>query len=254
MTCPRCKSNIPENSTVCEVCNKKIKKKNLFSKKKKDMQNEKKQINSKLKEKLKILVPVAIAVVALIVIILIIVKTIGDNTGLNLSDELSEFIGDPLKVAINETDEYFADESKFESANFIFEYNYIIEDDDSVQIDGVKYPNWAIYIVTNENDEISQIKYVDFRALKKNSKGYKTDDEINLDKFVLGDKFRTVNKTIGIEPFSITYNSGTIVYDYRYYFDNDFDDEQGMTLSVTLDNDEGYIYSTSQRDIPNWIY
>lgn len=252
MTCPRCKSNIPDNSTVCDVCNKKIKKKKIISKEKKS--TEKKQLNNKLKEKLKIIIPVIIGVIILVLLVFIVIKKIGDNTGLNLSDDLSEYIGEPIKVAINETDEYFADESKFEPANFVFEFNYIIEDDDSVKIDDVKYPCWAIYIVTNDNDEITQVKYVDFRILEKNSKGCKTDGEINLDKFVLGDKFRTVNKTIEIDPFCITYNSGTIVYDYRYYFKNDYDDEQGMTLSVTLDNEEGYIYSTSQRDIPNWLY
>lgn len=249
MICPRCKSNIPDNSVRCEVCDKKIKKTKTSK-------------NSALKEKakaipketkIKLLISV-IVTVAIIVLILLVIKKVGDNTGKNLSESLSEYIGEPVKVAINETDEYFADDSNYSALNSITPFNYIIEAKKSVSVDGVNYPKWAIFIFTNDSDVIEQIKYVDFNALKGNTKGYETKREINLDKFAIGDKFRVVNKEIDIEPFMITYRSGTIIYDYRYYFKNDSKDEQGMTLSVALDEDNGYVYSTSQPIIPDWIY
>lgn len=253
MTCPRCKCEIPNGSKVCEVCGKKLQKKKLFSsfrEKKKDS----KSVDSAVKKdtKLKIILA-AVVTVAIIAVIVLIIVLIDDNSGLNLSDDLKEFVGEPVKTAINETDVYFADESAFEAANFITEFDYIVEDDKSVEIDNVKYPKWAIFISADEKDTIKSIRYVDFSVLKNNSKGEKVDSEINLDKFTIGDKFKKVSKVIDCDAFSITYEGGSVKYEYRYYFKNDVKDEQGMTLEVVCDLEGGYIYSTTQRNIPDYV-
>lgn len=249
MTCPRCKSEIPDNSVRCEVCDKKIRKnkkhKNCHSKK------EKKPIPKEVK--IKFLIG-AIATLLIIFVVIIIAKRVDNNTGLNVAEELKEYIDSPIKVAINETDEYFADESQFDAVNFLCEFDYVIESEKAVEIDGVNYPKWAVFVFSSDDDVIKEIKYVDFKVLKSNPKGVKTDKEINLDKFVIGDRFKTVNKEIKIDPFAISYTSTTVSYDYRYYYENEYDDQQGMTLSVVLDNDLEYIYSTTQRQVPDWIY
>lgn len=253
MTCPRCKCEIPNDSKVCEVCGKKLQKKKLFASFK-ERKKGVKSVDSAVKKdtKFKIILAVVITVAIIGVIVAIILK-IDDNSGLNLSDDLKEFVGEPVKTAINESDVYFADESAFDAANFITEFDYIIEDDKSVEIDGVKYPKWAIFIEADEKDTIEVIRYVDFSVLKKNSKGEKVDSEINLDKFAIGDKFKKVAKVVDCDAFSITYEGGSVAYEYRYYFKNDYKDEQGMTLNVVCDLEGGFIYSTTQRQIPDYI-
>lgn len=252
MTCPRCKCDIPNDSTVCEVCGKKLKKKKLFSKK-----SDKKTSTSKTEIPKETKIKIAIAVSAfavLIALIIAIVVAIDDNTGVNLADDLKEYLDEPVKTAINESDEYFADESVFDAVNFLTEFDYVIEDDKDVEIDGVNYPRWAIFIVADEEDVIKSVRYVDFRVLKKNEKGIKLDGEVNLNKFKMGEKYRKISKEIDCDVFSITYEGGSVTYDYRYYFINDSKDEQGMSLSVVFDQDGGYIYSTTQRNTQDWIY
>lgn len=249
MTCPRCKSEIPDDSLRCEVCNKKIRKNKKH--KPKPPKKDRKPIPKEVK--IKFLIG-AVVTILIIVVVVVIAKKVDDNTGVNIADEMQEFIDSPVKVAINETDEYFADESVFDALNFLGSFDYVIEAEKGVEIEGVNYPKWAVFVNTNDEDVIESVKYVDFRVLEKNSKGVKADKEINLERFVLGDKFKSVNKEIEIDPFAITYTAGTISYDYRYYFENEYDDQQGMTLNVVLDNDLEYIYSTTQRQVPDWIY
>lgn len=250
MNCPRCKCEIANDSKVCEVCGKKLQKTNIFSSKEKKNKN----TDSKIKKETKLKIFGAVAVTALIIgLIITIIVMVDDNTGLNFTDDLKEYVGEPVKTAINETDVYFADESAFDAVNFITEFDYIVEDDKDVVIDGVKYPEWAIFISANDKDVITRVKYVDFRILKKNPKGVKVDSEINLDKFTMGDKYKKVAKAIDCDVFAIDYNGPSVTYEYRYYYKNDFKDEQGMTLKVVCDLEGGYTYSTSQRSIPDYV-
>lgn len=256
MNCPRCKCEIPNDAEVCEVCGKKLRKKKLFSsfKEKKKEKKVKNSADAAIKKDTKLKIILAAVVTALIIgIIVFIVSVVDDNTGVNLVDDIKDYLNSPVKTAINETDVYFADESAYEITNFITDFDYIIEDDDSVEIDGVEYPEWAIFINADDKDEIRSIKYVYFGALEKNPKGSKTDKEISIDKFTTGDKYRKVDKEIDAEVFSITYEGGSITYDYRYYFKNEFKDEQAMSLSVVCDWENEYIYSTAKREIPDYV-
>ena len=253
MTCPRCKSDIPDNTEKCEICGKKIKKCKALSKfkDKKKPRSEKKTISRQTK--LKILTA-AIVTLALVIVIVFIINKVDNNTGINLSEDIKEYIDSPVKTAINETDAYFADESDFDAVNFLTDFDYVIEDDKDVQIDGVSYPVWAIFVSVNDDDEITSVTYTDFKVLKKNDKGIKTDKEINLDKFTSGEKYRKLANEIDINPFSITYENSKVIYTYKYYFENDFHDEQAMSLEVVYSVDDmTYVYSTSQREVEDWL-
>ena len=253
MNCPRCKSEIPNDSKVCEVCGKKLQKKKLSSVfKEKKKKNKSADTLTKKDTKFKIILALSVTAV-IVALVAVIIIFIDDNTGKNIVDDLKEFVGQPVKTAINETDVYFDDESAFETVNFNTDFDYIIEDDKDVEIDGVKFPKWAIFISADDNDKITSVKYVDFTVLKKNSKGAEVDKEINLNIFSMGDDYRTIAKAIDCDAFSVTYDGLSIIYEYRYYFENDFKDEQGMTLQVVFDNDNDFIYSTSQRIIPDYI-
>ena len=247
--------DVPDDSKVCEVCGKKLTKKKLlssFRNHKNEKNSDAKKLNVSNETKIKIVAAVVVTAVIILVVILI-VNRIEDNTGINLAKDIKDFTGEPLKTAINETQNYFADESAYDSVNFLTSFDYVIEDEDNLKIDGVKYPEWVVLITTDDNDKITEVKYVDFTILKKNSKGTKIKSEINLDKFTAGDKLRKVVKDIDAEPFSITYSDGSVTYNYKYYFVNDVKDEQAMSLDVVCDLEDSYIYSTTRRQTPEWL-
>lgn len=253
MICPRCKSEIPDDSKYCSICDKKIKiKKNLFkSKETADSSFEKVEDNLSLKKKLKFLLAVIITVVVVLIILLIVLK-VNNVSGINTAKDLSKYINKPILTARNETDIHLLEESKYNGVNSLAQFDYLVESEKNIKIDGVKYPHWAVYIVLNDNDQIAKVQYTDYKKLKKHHKGVKLNEEIDLSKFSKGDKYKKVSAEIDIEPFSVVYADGITTYIYKYYFINSHKDEQGMSLAVVYNKKNQYQYSTSQRISEIW--
>lgn len=259
MICPRCKCEISDDSKTCEICGKKIAKgKRFFGKSKKSktkvnpmLEKEPKKISAESKIKL---IAAVLATVAVVIVILVIIVKVNNETGINTAKEIAEYINEPILTARNETDIYLSDESAFDGVNNLAKFHYVVESEKHVEVDGVKYPKWAVLVHLNDNDEIANITYVDFTVLKKNHKGCKTDGEITLDEVKTGDKYRKTVDKIDAEPFAVVFDGTNTTYVYKYYFINEYKDEQAMTLSVVFNKNNDYAYSTSQRLSESWIF
>ena len=260
MICPRCKCEIADDSKVCEFCGKNLEKKKFSSIFKNRKTDKKQNIPKPLENKpgadsgtiVKVIIALLVTALIFILAIIIIINLNKDN-GLNYAKSLSEYINAPILSARNETDIYIADESAYDSVNQMIRFNYIVESEKDVEADGVTYPEWAVLIRLNDNDEIANVTYVDFTVMKKSYKGEKTNEEINLDKFEAGEKFRKVRAAVDLDPFTVSFNGSTITYNYCYYFKNNYNNEQAMSLSVVITESDEYCYSTSQKVFEPWI-
>jgi hypothetical protein len=67
--------------------------------------------------------------------------------GENTAESISEYIGVDVAKAQKKLDMHFKDESAFQGVNNALNFDYIIESDDSVNVDGINYPEWAALVI-----------------------------------------------------------------------------------------------------------
>ena len=268
MDCPKCGKKIGDKDNVCTNCgvviregsdSNKLSTKlfNKKNKKKNPLETSKLGKTEKLRSKfgmkhLKILL--IIAAVALIVLLIItLVVSIASGKGKKLASNTSEYVGKSVAVAENKLDVHFEDKSAYAGLNKALEFNYVEESEDSVKVDGITYPEWAVLITTDKSQNIKTVKYCDFKLLKKNIKGVECKKLINLDKFDKGASFDKVEDEVDIDPYSITYANDLITYRYRYWYDSDTGDEQQVVLDVSFDGDNKFLYYTSTMVYPEHL-
>lgn len=68
---------------------------------------------------------------------------------------------------------HFKDESAFQGVDNALNFDYIIESDDSVNVDGINYPEWAALVTVDDEERIQTVKYSNFKVLKNNANGEK---------------------------------------------------------------------------------
>ncbi len=265
MDCPKCGKKIGEKDNVCTNCgvviregaeNNKLSTKlfNKKNKKKNPLETSKLGKTEKLRSKfgikqLKILL--AVVVVALVVLLFItLFVSIASGKGKKLAAKTSEYIGRTVAVAESKLDVHFKDKSAYAGLNKALEFNYVEESEDTVKVDGVTYPEWAVLITTDKKQNIKTVKYCDFKLLKKNIKGVECKKLINLDKFDKGASYDKVEDSINIDPYSITYANDLVTYRYRYWYDSDTGDEQQVVLDVSFDGDNKFLYYNSNMVYP----
>ena len=256
MVCKKCKEVLPDDATVCTCCGAKIQQKR--SKRHGSARNgadssasaEKKKMT--VSSKIKIVATVlGIAIVIAAVVILIVSMFVSD--GKKTAEVLSEYIGQTMLSARNDSDIKVYEESNFKAVNNAMKFNYLVEDDDSVKVDGIKFPNWLVTVSLNDEDEIVTVTYTDFTVCKKNHKGQKADKLINLDNVMKNEKYKNVEKEIDLDVYSITYENAFITYTYKYYYEDEAGNEQAVRLTVTYNVNMEYQYYSSALVYPEDI-
>lgn len=249
MKCPICKVEIPEGDNKCSGCGytlnsekKEMKEKKLFFRKKK-VEAAAEESESKSKTKLKLIFAL-IGVLIIALIVAIIVGTVNANRGRRLAEDLSEAIGRSVAVAEKNAKVELIEESDCAAANKLMlrqGASYLYESSKEVEVDGVSYPKWLIYVIFDEKSDISKIEYYDFDVLEKNYKGEKAKAEIDTSQIVLGDKKKDIDKMLKIDPSKIEYTADTIKCCYNYYFINDDGDEEAKAFYIMYSSDEKVI-------------
>ena len=265
MDCPKCGKKIGDKDNVCSNCGVVIKENaentklstKLFGKKnvkKNPLATSKLGKTEKLRSRfsmkhLKIFLAIA-AVLILIALVVTLVVSISSGKGKKLARNTAEYLGKTVAVAESKLDVHFKDKSSFSVLNKALEFDYVEESEDSVKVDGTKYPEWAVLVKVNKQQQIQSVKYCDFKLLKKDVRGVECDKIINLDRFDEGADYSKVNSEIGIDPYSISYSEKLVTYRYRYWFENDSGDQQQVVLDVSYDNDNHFLYYTSNMVYP----
>lgn len=276
MKCPKCGSSVGDHDAVCPGCGEKLFEEVMTAiipdadtygepvffeePEKEDKKATKKGLGRKdfgLKEKLTstkakiILILTGIVLIALIVIL--IVMHISTNKGKNTASKVSKYIGAEIETADSKIDAEIKDRSAYAGLNNAVQFDYVIEAGDSVKVDGIIYPEWAVLISVGQEDRIESVKYADFRVLKKNIKGEERDSVVNMDKFTKGESFGTVSGEIDLDYYSIVYTKDSQIYTYKYWYTTENGDVQPVILSVTFDSDGDYTEYSSTLLYPEYM-
>lgn len=257
MKCPKCGKKVGEHDAVCSNCGIALQDtpddtaliKSVFGKKKKSLGTTKpdgvQQVKNKVGEKRLKLILFSIALVLLITLIIIIVVSITGTKGEKIAENVSEFIGSELADAEKKCEVHFKDESAYAGVNNAIKYDYAVEADDTVTVDGITYPEWGVFITLDDSDCIETVKYSNFKLLEDNVKGEERDRVVNLDKFEKGVTFGTVSDEIDLDYYSVVYALDADTYNYRYWYKTESGDVQPVVLSVTFDKNHKYLYYSS---------
>lgn len=243
---------MPDTATVCSCCGAKIKQKNKKVKEPKHIAANSAEKKAALMKKLKIGGIAAGGALLVFVIIILLVIILTDN-GLKTAEALADYIGDGIFDARNDSNIKLEEESEFNAVNNAMKFDYLVESEKDVEVDGINFPKWCITICLNDDDEIVTVTHTDFTVCKKNHKGKKAKKEITLSNIVAGDAYKKIKKEIDLDVYSIKYENAIITYTYKYYFIDDSGDEQAVRLAVTYNNDLEYQYHTSTLVYPEDI-
>lgn len=258
MKCPNCKKKVGSKDNVCMYCGTLLK---VTDKKFKHAENpplvqdsdiidvtevyedkSPKKHGMRLKTKLIIILSL---LAVLTVIVILSINSYADAKGERLGANAALHIGESLGDAENKIGYRFRDKSSYSVINNAVDYDYIGESEESVEVEGINYPCWAVLVKTDKNDKIQTVKYSNFQTLKKGMKGQKSDRVINLERFVVGDSIEEVESFIKLPYYCVTYTNTENIYSYKYWYTNEDGDAQQAVLDVYCDNDNEYIrYNT----------
>lgn len=256
MNCPKCGKPVGDHDALCPNCgaelfietalaDKIFEKSKPFNEEPPQEKKPKKPRNkSGMKKALKLGAIVCAAVVVIIIVIVIVVS-LTSGEGRKLAEKASDFIGADFDIAEKKLDAKFKKESAYKGLTNVIQYNRIAESDESVRVDGVTYPEWAVLITTDDEGRILTVKYADFASLKGDIMGTKKDRIVNLDRFKVGASRGDVEDELDMDFYSVTYTKDGVSYTYRYWYENDNGDEQPVVLSVNFDSDGDYVSYSS---------
>ncbi len=245
MICPRCKEVLPDGTEICTVCNKKLTKRksglfrNFRKKKAPDSASAPEQTPKSRKTKLKIAV-FALLVIAIAVLVIVLVVGMISNKGEKTAKELKSYIGDTLVNTINDSGISLSPESKFRVVNQSAGFDYLVESEDDVKVDGVHYPEWLVTLNLNNVERVVDVTFYNFEALDNNARGPKLKSTLSLKGVKDGTDYDKVKDLIDIDPYSVKYESNQITFTYKYYYKNASGDMQAMKFVVIYDDKLNY--------------
>lgn len=261
--CPKCRKPVGDNDIVCANCGVELRpgKKTALARRMRRKDKPAIEMDSGIRAKRsgrlgdgKLKLGLFFIAFALLVtlIILIVVNVVGSE-GENTAEDIAEYIGMDVGNAQKKLDMHFKDESAFQGVNNALKFNYIVESEDSVKLDGITYPEWAALITVDGKERIESVKYACFEALKDNTDGEEKSKAINLNKFEKGTKWGTVSDETDLDYYSISWTKDTKAYVYRYWYENDAGDRQPVVLSTVFDTDNKFLYYTSTLVYPEYL-
>lgn len=263
MKCPNCGVKADRKDTMCRNCGTVLKKEKkgflpALGTKKNDnvlrLEDKSAAKSSALKGKyLKPAIMIAGAAVVLLLIVMLIFH-IASGKGLKQAEKLSGYIGARVTSAEKDLEINMNDSSSFSSVNKTDEFDFIYESEDDVEVNDVSFPEWTVGILKTESEKIDKVVFTDYRVLKKDTRGVKTDRRVDLSKYDSSSKMSAVLDDIDFDPFRITYDVAYIKYEFRYYYKMDNGDIQAVVLTVVANIDNKFMYSVSEDIPPVYIY
>jgi len=267
MKCPKCGEKAAKDDRICRNCGTVLKKESkgfllLGTKKapsavpaletKSSSSHSATRSSSASYDKSRILKTIGITAVGAVIIILVVVLVfhVASGKGQKQAEKLAEYIGNKVASAEKDLEINLKDNSSFSSVNKSDTFDFIYESEDSVKVNDVTFPEWAVTVTKTQSDKIEQVVFTDYRVLKKDARGEKTDKRFDLSKYDRNTKINTVLDDIDIKPFRITYDAAFRKYEYRYYYKLDSGDVQSVILTVNSNSDNKYMYSVSDDIYP----
>lgn len=243
MLCPECGENLKDNAQVCKNCGVQIDPEIV-----KDSQPQKVTLKAKI-------LFAAIFAVVLIVAITLIAALISANKGQNTAKKLAAGIGDPIDKVSGDIDFSLTKQSSFEVLNNLTQFTYVCTADDEINVEGVNIPEWAVYCVTDSEDELVCVKFYDFTKLEDSWKGEEESEPIDLSDVEEGMDYSDVKDYIDLKPYIITYYDDSTVYEYKYYYEDVEKNQTCHLIKATFNSSEELVdIQTYESDFAQFIF
>ena len=259
MKCPKCAREVSDHDVLCPDCGAELfidttladklfsRNDESFQEPESDPPEPKKRLRlpknngAKLDfNKVKFII-IALCAVILVVLLVLIISSVVSSKGEKIAKQASDFIGADMDVAEKKIDAKFKKETAYKGLSNVTKFDLIAESEDDVRIDGVTYPEWAVIVSLDDENRITEVRYIDMESIKKDIRGEKKDKLINLDKFTKGSSRSSVEDEIDLDTYSIAYNKEGEARIYRYWYVNDNGDEQPVVMTVQFDSDGEYV-------------
>lgn len=266
MKCPKCGAAASKDDKICRNCGTVLKKEkksflSLFKRKKNDQSASNVprlttsaggDVDSGKGRAIKLGL-IGICVGVIIILILVLIFHVASGKGLKQAQRFAEHLGEKITNVEKELDAHLKDNSSYNIVNKSDSFDYIYESEDSVSIDDVTFPEWAIGIIKTDSEKIEQVIFTDYRVLKKDSRGEKQDRRLDLSRYDRKTKLSTVTDDLDMDPFRIVYDLNYTKYEYRYYYKLDNGDVQAVCLTVAADLNNKFIFATSEDIFPFFV-
>ncbi len=241
MVCPKCAVLIDDNCDTCYSCGMEFRHAETPVKDNNEPPAPSKANKpiSRLKNlnKKKIIFFSAITIVFVVLIVLF-VKFFVRKDGISLAYKLNEKIGQNIVKLEKNAKIHVNTSSSSPAINKPADFDYIYESDKSIEVDGVKVPEWTITFYATDTD-ITKIYYRDYTQQKKSYKGIRMKNPVDIDDLKKCSDLEEVEECFGFKPISITFHSDkTKEYRYMFYFNNDDKDEERREFIITFDESD----------------
>jgi hypothetical protein len=255
MICPKCSSEITEDTDFCGICGAKLADFAETSYDRDDSdggehrskKNRRREMRRKLIMRAKLAGGI-IAVIAVVIAAVFIVSSLKKSEGQRIFNDVP--LGRTLDIVEKETATTFAVYSDYTVLTAINPYSYVHESEKDVTIEGIKLPEWAVLLSKNSQNNINKVSYFEFAALKNSWMGQKLTDKIETNVIEYGTKITDVQKTIGLKPYVTIamLDDNTTECVFRYNAPDESGNTRVYSLSVFIDDADETVKDVSETE------
>ena len=175
------------------------------------------------------------------------------NDGQRYAKRFSENINKQLSTAVKNAGISPKDRSAYSTLNNIYSsYQGIAESSKHCRVQGIKLPEWAIFLNTDA-DELTNVTYYNYELLEKNIFGTERKAYIDPKQVPDGSNPEAVELALDLEPYRIQYLQGkTELREYRYCY-KDGDSGEIVSYVITALWDENGVLTDISQTKRNYI-
>jgi hypothetical protein len=254
MICPKCGSEITEDTDFCGICGKRLAdfdesetEREPRSEVSTAQRGKRRSRRQKLISRIKLILGIA-AVIAVVVAAVVIISSLKKSEGERIFENVP--LGRTVDIADKDTGVTFDVSSEYPVLQQIEPFSYVSEAGGGVKVEGVHLPEWAVLLTKNAQNNISKVSYYEFAALKSSWKGQTINAKIDTGVIEYGQKIKDVQKTIGLTPYAMiaTLDNNTTECVFRYNATDENGDNRVYNLSVYIDDADDTVKDVTETE------
>jgi hypothetical protein len=257
MICPKCSSEITEDTDFCGICGAKLAdftdwnlelREDGIKSSRQLKQERRKAFKKKLISRIKLAGGI-LAVIAVVIVTVLIISSLKRSEGERIFENVP--LGRTVEIADKDTGVTFDVYSEYTILADISAYSYVCESDASVTVEGIKLPGWAVLLTKNAQNNISRVSYYEFEALRSSWKGHSADTKIDLNTISYGQKISDVEKMLKMRPYAMiaTLDNNTTECIFRYNAPDESGNSHVYNLSVFIDDADETVKDVSEKEM-----
>jgi hypothetical protein len=252
MVCPKCKTEITEDTDFCVICGAKLtdlapdesETVETHPRKKRELH---KLNRHNLIKKLKIAAVVA-AGLAIAVVIIIVVSSLRTSEGRRIAENVP--LGRNIEIVNSDTGVTFTRNAINKVMPEIGTFSYIHEAEGMITVDGIKLPDWCIMLSENGEGLIYKVTYYDFNVLGKSWKGQQSATLPDIEAVEYGSKIADAQKILGLRPYAVvtTNDDNTQKLVYRTHCEDEFGNVRVYNINLFVNEADGTVKDISMTE------